>query len=69
MSATYFLVERAPGHAFTTYRGEDGAVNRVPLTETEIGPFDSSAAAADWLARNAMPHASYEIAARATRST
>lgn len=56
----YWIVESALGNAFTTFKSLYGCT-RVRLGPTRIGPFESVSAAADWLQKQHIPHASYVI--------
>lgn len=58
---TFYITERTPGNAFTTYKSKDGAAVRVPIGADRIGPFPSIPAAADYLSAHALPQASYLI--------
>lgn len=61
MPRKVWIVQRLPGLAYTTFRGLDGEEVRVGITATRIGPFVEIPAAADWLRKHAIRHASYEI--------
>lgn len=61
MTHSYYIVESTPGNAFTTFTRRDGEQVRVSLAACRIGPFPSIAAAADYLAKNGVLHASYKI--------
>ena len=52
---TFYITERTPGNAFTTYKSKDGAAVRVPIGADRIGPFPSIPAAADYLSAHALP--------------
>ena len=58
---SYFIVERAPGNSFTTYRSPAIGEQRVPIGVRRIGPFGSIPAAADWLSVHAFKLATYTI--------
>lgn len=56
-----FIIERTVGNSFTTYKDYNGQTARVPIGPDIIGPFDNVPQAADYLSKNAVLHASYEI--------
>lgn len=58
---TYFIVQRMPGNAFTTFTDRVGQQHRVPIGDYRIGPFPSVTAAADHLSEHSLPHSSYTI--------
>lgn len=56
-----YIIQKTPGNAFTTYKSPDGLSAQLPIGPDVIGPFDSIPEAADYLSRNAILHASYEV--------
>lgn len=61
MTHSYYIVESTSSNAFTTFTRRDGEQVRVSLTAYRIGPFPSVASAADYLTKNGILHASYNI--------
>lgn len=56
-----FIVEHKLGNPYTTFKNQDGEMQRVPIGARRIGPFTLMTEVTAWLSRRALRSAIYEI--------